>query len=251
MPYIDISGRWKPRLENPDAVAGRLAYLLVGLSRIDPLFSGWTRGGMRHRSVVPRLVTSPPKAAELADWLAENPVFESRQGRKKNIGYTIHAETPRDKPIHVSLWLNANLTQSPECIANQIAINLFATGDGLKNSITLVRYALVTLAMAWDCDWVGAAAGDYSETRRQPAALPPRYQSGWMVYLDRTRASRLRKPKDIIVEMLPSGAVLLTSVTAALFDRHNSTHRAAAQRLQVVLAPLNVKTRSARRRLNR
>jgi hypothetical protein len=61
-----------------------------------------------------------------------------------------------------------------------------------------------------------------------------------MVYLDRERAERIAEPRDVVVERLQNGGILLTA-TEELFDvRANAAHRAAANRIQDALAPLNV-----------
>ena len=244
MPYIDIVGRWKARHEDAGAVANRLAHLFAGLASIDALFNGWERGGMRHRSTVPRFVTLPPKTAELRDWIAENPRFVSNHGHKQLIGYSANATTPENEQIRASLWLSADLRAAPGRADNRLWITLFSNGDGLIHDglprlLAIVRYALVTLATVWDCEWVGVLPGLYGNTRLQPGQLPPRYQRGWMVYLEPSLAARMRRLKDVVVEQLPGGAILATTVPTAVFDRGNEIHRAAARRLQDALAPLN------------
>ena len=245
MPYIDICARWRPRIEEPDAIAERLARSFAGLANIDPLFRHWIRGNTRHRSSVPRVVSLPPKSDELYDWLTENPRFESQEGYKQLVGYWIAAETPRGQSPFANFWLSVRCSREVGWFDNRIGTTLLYQGDDLPNCITTVRYALVTLAMAWDCEWAAAAPADYSAVPPKTGTLPPRYASGWMVFLDKTRADRIRKAKDLIVESLPDGAILLTAVVAPFFDRHSAAHRAAARRLQAGLAPLN---REAERR---
>ena len=62
---IAIVGHLPSQPETEDASAVRLAHCLRGLEAINPLFSSWIRCGKRHRSTVPRIVTSPPDEAEL------------------------------------------------------------------------------------------------------------------------------------------------------------------------------------------
>jgi hypothetical protein len=239
--YIDVTGRWKSRPEGSDALGGRLARWFASLADIDPLFSHWIRGGMRHRSVVPQIVTLPPDVTQFRDWIAENPVFETREGRKQQVGYSINAMTRRTDPIRANLWLSASGKQSPDRFDNRIGITLFPPVDETQKLIALVRATLLASATAWDCDWAGVAAGEYGGAGHQPGAPLPRFQSGWMVYLDQTLAGHLRKPEDIVAERLASGAILLTSVSDAIFDRRNAIHLTAARRLQTALDPLNAK----------
>ena len=64
--YFEVSGLWCARPEECDAVARRLAGFLARLCEIDPLFSHWLRGGLRHRSKVPLRVTLPRRLASCA-----------------------------------------------------------------------------------------------------------------------------------------------------------------------------------------
>lgn len=104
---IAVVGHLPSQPETEDASAVRLAHCLRGLEAINPLFSSWIRCGKRHRSTVPRIVTSPPDEAELRAWICEGTEFESRDGRKHKIGYAIEALTPKDKPVRAHFWVSS------------------------------------------------------------------------------------------------------------------------------------------------
>ncbi|HEX4195648.1 MAG TPA: hypothetical protein VHY80_21235, partial [Stellaceae bacterium] len=71
-----------------------------------------------------------------------------------------------------------------------------------------------------------------------------RYESGGMVYLAASAAAQITVPTDIDIEYLPNGALLMTA--AAVFDRKNAEHLAAAHRIQVALEPLNSASRKSK-----
>ena len=241
---VAIVGQLKPRLEGSDILAGRLSTSLARLAELDPLFSGWVRGGMRHRSTVPRLVTLPPDVAELRTWIAENPIFSSREGRKQHVGYWIRADTPGSNPLGAVLRLR--VIPSDHWLGNRIELTVFE-GKGLllpdKATLENLRRvfwgALTILGTTWECEWAGVMPGDFRSATERSAEPQAKYQSGWMVYLDQSRARRLGELHDIEIETLANNAILLTAVSGAKFDPYNPVHSAAAVRIQSALAPLN------------
>jgi hypothetical protein len=241
---VIILGQLKHRPESPDALAARLSSCLTRLAELDPLFGGWVRGGMRHRSTVPRLVTLPPDAAELRAWIAENPIFSSREGRKQHVGYWIRADTPADNQLCAVLRLSA--IPSDHWLGHQIRIGVSIGRDALQPDKTALdslnkvfRDVLIILGTAWECDWAGVMPSDFRSATDRSADPYITYQSGWMVYLDQTRARRLGELHDIKIETLANNAILLTTALDAKFDYDNPVHSAAAVRVQAALAPLN------------
>lgn len=196
---------------------------------------------MRNRSVVPHMIESLSlNLAELRDWVAENPSFASREGYKQEIGFHLHARTPQETGLFADFWLWASHSQSPGWFDNRIGITLYPIeGVETKILITLTRAVLLASAAIWDCEWAAVAPGDYTRVRIGPGKLWAKFKSGWMVYLDKTRADQIPEPEDIRVERLPTGAILLTAIEREIFDRSNLIHRAAARRIQTSLAPLN------------
>jgi len=88
---IAIAGHLKQRLESPALVAARLSVCLARLADLDPLFTGWVRGGMRHRSAVPRVITLPPDEVELRTWIVENAI----SSREKDANNTLAIRSMR------------------------------------------------------------------------------------------------------------------------------------------------------------
>lgn len=81
---IATVGHLKPGWVDTGTIAARLARFFEELADSDPMFGHWIRvGTRRHYSVVPAAVTLPPDEIELRTWIDENPVFASREGRKK------------------------------------------------------------------------------------------------------------------------------------------------------------------------
>jgi hypothetical protein len=234
--HIHVAGRWKARAENPDAISGRLARWLSQLQQIDARLAGWARFGMRHRSVVPRMVTMPPDRAELRDWIAENPVFATRQGRKATIAHAIDAGTPDDSANYRSFSLQSGDEEFPIWFRNQIGLTWLPHSDSPGELTAAVQAIVLATATAWDCKWAGAMPGDFAAAARK--GVFSKFRSGWMVYLDPTRAARLAPPKSIAVEHLPDGAVLLTTVPGEIFDHRRAEHRTAAEHLQAALNAL-------------
>jgi Immunity protein 52 len=239
---VVILGQLKHRPEGPDALAARLSSFLARLVELDPLFSGWVRGGMRHRSTVPRLVTLPPDAAELCAWIAENPCFSSREKRKQHVGYFISAGTPVSNSFRVDFCLDTIpsghwLRHRTRIVVSEGALPPDKTAIEALNKV--LRDALIILGTAWECDWAGLMPGDFRSYEERASELRVKYESGWMVYLDQTPARRLGELRDIKIETLPNNAVLLTAVSDAKFDHDTPVHAAAATRIQAALAPLN------------
>ncbi len=234
--HIHVAGRWKARPENPDVISGRLARWLSRLQQIDARMTGWSRLGMRHRSVVPRIVTTPPDRAELRDWIAENPVFATRQGRKATIAHSIDAGTPDAAANYRFFSLQSGDEEFPIGFRNQIGLTWLPHRESPRELTAAVQAIVLATATAWDCEWAGAMPGDFAAEARKGAFS--KFRSGWMVYLDRTRASRLAPPKGIAVERLPDGAVLLTTVPSEIFDPTRAEHRTAAEHLQAALNAL-------------
>ena len=52
--WFTVDCWWEPRAEDARAIAKRLAAFFTELAAIDSIFSRWSRGDIRHRSVVPR-----------------------------------------------------------------------------------------------------------------------------------------------------------------------------------------------------
>lgn len=231
--YIHVAGRWKARTESPDAIAGRLALWLSRLQHIDAGMKGWSRYGMRHPSVVPAMVTMPPDRAELRDWIAENPVFATREGRKATIAHAIDAGTPDDTANHRSFSLQSGDEEFPVWLRNRVGVTWFPPRDSPEELIATVRAIVLATAAAWDCEWAGAMPGDFAPDARK--GIFSKHRSGWMVYLDRACAARLVLPQDIAVEHVPDGAVLLTTVPNEIYDVRRAEHRTAAERLQVAM----------------
>jgi hypothetical protein len=236
--YAYIIGRWGARPAGPDTLAHHLAQCLAGLAEIDPLLQQWRRDGFRFQSAVPAFITMPPDPAELRAWVAENPTFGVEAGRKRTIGYSLFAETPRGKPLHAKLSLVIRDGGDPGCFSNRVSITLFAETGHEASLAPFVRPALLVLATGFPCESVAAEAAHYATPAGKKAgANRMRYESGGMVYLAAPLADRITPPADIEVEQLEDGALLMTA--ASVFDRKNPQHLAAAHRIQLALAPLN------------
>jgi hypothetical protein len=216
------------------------------LAELDPLFSGWVRGRMRHRSTVPRLVTLPPDVAELRAWIAENPIFSSQEGRKQHVGCSIRACTPASNPLRADFWLSA--VPSDHWLGNRIGITVFdgqvqsppnAAALSFETLGDIFRDALTIMGTAWECEWAAVMPGDFRSEAERPLEPFVKYQSGWMVYLDHSAASQVGKLQGLLVEGLANNGILLTAVPDVRFDPCNPVHRAAATRIQAALGPLN------------
>jgi hypothetical protein len=131
---VAIVGQLKPRWEDSNALAARLSICLARLSELDPLFTGWVRGGMRHRSAVPRLVTLPPNVAELRTWIGENPIFSSREGYKQHVGYSLRGTTPASSLIRADFWLSS--IPSGHWLGNRIGVTV---SDGQLHHHPMLR----------------------------------------------------------------------------------------------------------------
>jgi len=250
MNHLALEGQLAIPFANAEAIAERLARNLEGIAALNPRYCRWMPSGTRrHRSVVPGTLTWPPDQAELHTWINESAAFESRKGRKQRVGYRLRALTPEDDSIRVDFWLTVDFTDSSWWFLNRVGITFFvARGNiwvelhrGGQNPIAFARHALLDLGPTWDCDWAAACQGDFRwGGGERPSNAPlPRYRSGWMVYLDRVCAARVKEVQDIHVDKLPNGGALFTSTSDAIFDVGKANHWAAALRLQEALSPLN------------
>jgi Immunity protein 52 len=246
---IAIVGQFRSRPETPDSLAGGLAICLARLAELDPLFEGWIRGGVRHRSAVPRLITLPPDEGELRTWIAERATFGSRAKRKQHVGYSIGAMTPASNPIYADFSLQSG--SSGNWLGNGIRLMLL---DGQIESLpnggaaslgslseSFFRDALTIVGTAWECEWAAVMPCDLRSSTERASKTLPKYHSGWMVYLDQSMVHDVGNLDQVIVETLANGAILMTAVRDMRFNLHNPIHRAAAERIQAALAPLNGK----------
>lgn len=250
MNHLALEGQLGIPFADAEAIAERLARYLESIAALNPLYCRWMPSDTRrHRSVVPGTLTWLPDETELRTWVNESAIFESRSGRKQHVGYNIHLLTPEDDPIRVDFWLTVDFTDSSWWFLNRVGITFFvARGNiwvelhrGGQNPIGFARRALLDLGTSWDCDWAAACRGDFrwGGGERPSNAQLPRYRSGWMVYLDRVRAARVREVQDIRVDKLPNGGALFTSTSDAIFDVGKANHWAGALRLHEALSPLN------------
>jgi hypothetical protein len=249
MKYVALEGQLGTPFANAEAVAECLAHHLESIAALHPLFRRWKPSDTRrHRSAVPATLTWPPDQTELRTWVNESAIFESRSGRKQHVGYNIHVLTQEGDPIRADFWLRVDFTEGAWWFFNRVGVTFFVDREDIwvalhrdeQNPFAFIQRGLLDLGAIWNCDWAGVYGGDYRWPGERPANVsPPRYKSGWMVYLDQARAARVGKAEDIRVEKLANGGTLSTTVTDALFDSRNANHWAAALRLQVALAPLN------------
>jgi hypothetical protein len=245
---VAIVGQLKPRSEDPDALAARLSICFARLSELDPLFSGWVRGGMRHRSAVPRVVTLPPNIAELRTWMAENSIFSSRDGYKHLIGYSIRARTPASNSFRTDFWLSC--LPSDHWLGNRIGVTVSdgqvqsqptATAISPNALRDIFREALTIVGTAWECEWAAVMPGDFRSKGEHASEISIKYHSGWMIYLDQSLAHDVGSLDKIDVSELPNKAMLITSVPDERFNPYNPIHRTAAERVQTALRSLNGK----------
>ena len=140
-------------------------------------------------------LTWPPDKAELRNWVNECANFESRNGKKQHVGFSIRTVTRENDPFSVDFWLSVDFTEGAWWFFNRVGLTFFAAAGNIwialqhtgQYPIALSRRALVDLGTIWDCDWAGVQGGDYSAKGSRPPNAPrlTRYKSGWMVYLDR------------------------------------------------------------------
>jgi hypothetical protein len=250
MNCLALEGQLGIRLATAEGIAERVASYLESVAAVDPLFSRWRPTAMlRHRSIVPATLTWPPDKAELRNWVNECANFESRNGKKQHVGFSIRTVTRENDPFSVDFWLSVDFTEGAWWFFNRVGLTFFAAAGNIwialqhtgQDPIALSRRALVDLGTIWDCDWAGVQGGDYSAKGSRPPNAPrlTRYKSGWMVYLDRAHATRVGEAKDVEVERIANGAALFTTVADTTFDGGNADHMAAARRLQTALVPLN------------
>jgi hypothetical protein len=127
---------------------------------------------------VPAFITIPSEQSELRSWTDEGAIFGSREGHKKTVGYAIHAMTPGQNPVRADFWLSFE----PEgwWFGHRIGITIFS-GAGSPSLledpanegwlIALLRRVLLSMAMAWDCDWAGVMPGNYKERGGLPGPV--------------------------------------------------------------------------------
>jgi hypothetical protein len=250
MKYVALEGRLGTPFANAEAIAERLAHHLESIAALHSPFRRWKPSDTRrHRSAVPATLTWPPDQIELRTWVKESAIFESRSGRKQHVGYDIHIRTWESDPIRADFWLRVDFTEGAWWFFNRIGVTFFVDREDIwvalhrdgKNPFAFIQHGLLDLGAIWDCDWAGVYGGDYRRPGERPANnSPPRYKSGWMVYLDQARAARVGNVEDVRVEKLANGGALFTTATDAIFDHEKAHHMAAAIRLQAALGPLNV-----------
>jgi hypothetical protein len=154
MHWLALEGQLGIRLATAERIAERVADHLESIAAIDPRFSQWRPTGMlRHRSVVPATLTWPPDKVELRNWVNECANFESRNGKKQHVGFSIRAVTQENDPFSIDFWLSVDFTDGAWWFFNRVGLTFFARSGNIwtalrhsgQDPIALSRHTLVDL----------------------------------------------------------------------------------------------------------
>ncbi len=236
--FLTISGCWDERPESAVQLAIRLAGFLTELTDTGPIFAAWEWRTRRHRSAVPLRLTMPPDIDELAAAIDECKGFRPHHGRKTHSKYWVQAGAPDDRQPFFSLTLDSNVLGMPDWHENRADLTILTQSDSRLEQIGVAAAepALFALIRAWQPRWA-----IIDTPRNRPPVWrqekPPRYEGGWVVYLDRVLASRAQFPDFTLVESCGDGHLI--RATTSGFDVTNDAHQAAARTIEAAILLLN------------
>jgi hypothetical protein len=240
--YPELYAYWSPRLETAAACADRLRRMFVALPAIHPVFASvWHQGGTEEK--LPLFSSWPPELAEVLRLIeAGVSIADGVDEPRPEWGYNINAWCGASDRTSVSIGLSVGSGAPGGLVRfrNTVRITPFvkeASGAALQTCdgfLALLR----AVTAAWEPDYAIVSRGDFRMRLLETAGRPPDVEAGWMTYLSADYARRIVPPAEVIVELAPSGVVLLA--TREPFDIGNPDHVAAVDKIQTALAPLNV-----------
>lgn len=115
----------------------------------------------------------------------------------------------------------------------------FETSYGIVPASSVVAYPIWKAVLVNICPiWEAASGKAYSSDLRRRWDLPPfRFDLSWMTYLGLPLAAQIAPPKDVLVERMQDGCVLIAA--EEMFDVSNPKHMAAAHAIREALGPIN------------
>jgi len=225
-PEYKIHASWGPRVETPEAIAGRFLACTDRLKQIHPAYDNW----------IFILNRKPRKYDALRETLGA--------AVAANID---RAEDGTPTPIY-GYW--ASVVNSRKSGPRSLS-DIVTAGSGLSNSAkiqtgyrvvpdpTIIAYptfkaALLALAESFDVAYCSA----YPQQIIDLWSEDINFDIAWMNYLAPRFAPLVTPPPSAIVERTPGGALLMAAADTT-FSMDNPAHLAVARKINAALAPIN------------
>jgi len=252
-----------PRVEDPAALGTRFLSTVDALSRIDPnVFHDWQVMKYPAAASLP-LEAARPRIASII----ENAVYrDDLREPLPEYGYTAGAlVTNTDKSRNISLRIKTGGTTKGDTSLETGEWNVFP--DPAIVTYPLFKAALLALNANWPPIWACAYAfrsntvkvpGTYPDSMQgyRLKSLPmipsdPTFQDSifhvpWIAYLSAPLATGVTLPREITIERVPDGGLLMIATTERL-DPENPDHlRRARLILETMLARTGYSTYAVR-----
>jgi len=226
-----LRGLWEARPETDKELAKRFVRFIDLLSDIDPLLSLWisgARGPKKFETIRDRFEEVVAAEISTDDFGDPDPVD----------GYWFGAVT-RGQPraLTFSVNVHASAYKNETAFQNNVMFHTSYCADAAPaaTTYTIFKAALLALVETWEptfckalsqslLDFIGKGRGYFHEA--------------WIVYLAPQLAGLITPPRDVLVEPLPNGGLVM-SATTDTFDVENPAHLAAARAIAAAIADLN------------
>lgn len=227
---FEIFWSWTPRKETPEQIYGRMTSSIEALSAINPVFRSW-------------------KVIDMAQG------FQSLLGGRSMPRPANAAMGEPSAPAGFMVLAADDLMSWPEGMAMMCAgagrmtlpgmVGLTFKTDARAADPTITTYSafknlMMSLVPVWNCTFAQA----YTSSLRAKLKGGEPFGSSWMTYLS-PDLSDIDPPQDVAIEDTEDYGLLL-SAAEQTFDVQSTQHLAAAESLQMALAPLNRKLRPDR-----
>jgi len=236
-----IYAYWGSRPENAIAYAKRLRQTLVDLSAIHPVFANWKQG--HTPAIIPVFSSTPPELPAVVRLIEEGRHYADGSGElMPDIGFSVGIKSNLARRCSCMLDVTAGGYSGHRRFPNTLNLESFVNDlrDAELQSFEAYRSELRAIATAWEPDWASVYCSAYWQRLATAAGKWLDIQSGWMTYLSPDYARHVVPPAGAIVEAAPAAGGMVLVATKESFDVTNPTHLAAADAIQVALAPLNV-----------
>jgi hypothetical protein len=246
MKGFKIFASWEPRAETPQILGERMLGNLDALSDVSPFFGDWQLHDLR----LDPLEMDPEEFDEQffrLDEVREHMPEIVEHGVRRNDdgepepsgGYTIIARNDDSNPSrYVSLYARGGGIVNPRAGLRFVK---FSSSEDTAPDCAIVSYpvfkaVLKSVVSAWGVRHAQAYSDRLSKLWRQPSKLF--LDLAWMTYLSPELAQNFTPPRDVLVEHVDDGGLLIIAAEET-FDTANPKHMAAAQSILKSLAAIN------------
>lgn len=253
---FSVCSSWEPRAETAERLGQRTLTNLDTLSGIHPYFCDWQFLDLRRdpmemtRDNVHEFLFPLDEMRGHMTAMVENGVRlnDDREPEPAG-GYAVSVSTENPDPSRVvTLHARGGGVIDPRA---GLRFANFDTSPDVAPDRAIVSYpvfkaVLLSIVSAWDVRHAQAYSDDLSKLWNQPSK---RFLDlAWMTYLEPALARKVAPPRDVLVERMDDGGLLMIAAEET-FDTANPGHMAAARSIMDAVAGVNAEEEKTWERL--